>query len=226
MTTNVAPCHEAIDAKFRTILGVKFFNGDGPEAIREVEQGGLVLVPSGPGLKTLPDDRPYRDSLMAADLVLADSALMVMLWNLLERDSLRRLSGLEYMRDLLQSPDFRALHGTFWVMPSAESAKKNLAWLREQGIEVAAEDVYIAPRYDRPIEDPVLVDLRRSGAHSSLGGPVGVGLVDALLLEAKTLHSQVLGCPQTGSPDASPAPQFTQFTERIMGKKTSIYARF
>lgn len=161
MRTNTAPEHEAIAAnpQYRSILGIRFFNGDGPMAIRQIEHGGLVLVPAGPALKALPYDKSYRESLLGADLVLADSGLMVLLWNLLERDSLRRLSGLEYLRDLLRQPDVRALHGTFWVMASAASAEKNVAWLRGQGIDVAPEDVYIAPRYGKPIEDPTLVEL-------------------------------------------------------------------
>lgn len=145
------------DPQHRVILGIRFFNGNGPEAIRQIEHGGLVLVPSGPGLKTLPYDQAYREALLAADLVLTDSALMVLLWNLLERDSLRRLSGLEYLRDLLLLPDVRSFHGTFWVMPNTASSEKNVAWLRGQGLEIAPEDIYIAPRYGRTIEDPVLL---------------------------------------------------------------------
>ncbi|HVJ07686.1 MAG TPA: WecB/TagA/CpsF family glycosyltransferase [Acidisarcina sp.] len=182
MKTNVAEDHEALasDPQFRTILGIRFFNGDGPQAIRKIEHGGLVLVPSGPGLKTLPYDQPYRESLLDADLVLPDSGLMVLLWNMLERDSLRRLSGLEYLRDLVEQPDFRALHGTFWVMPSRESSERNLAWLRGQGIEIAPEDVYIAPRYGKPIEDPVLVELlnQRRPRHVML--TVGSGVQEIL----------------------------------------------
>lgn len=132
------------------------------------------------GLKTLPDDKPYREALLGADLVITDSGLMVMLWNILERDSVRRLSGLEYLRDLLRSEDVRALHGTFWVMSNPESAAKNLAWLKEQGIEVAPEDVYLAPRYGRPVEDPALVAILNQRRPKHVVVTVGGGVQEIL----------------------------------------------
>ncbi len=166
--------------QFRSILGIRFFNGDGPEAIRQIEHGGLVVVPAAPALKTLPDDKPYRDALLGADLVITDSALMVLVWNILERDSVRRLSGLEYLRDLLRREDVRVLHGTFWVMSNPESAAKNLAWLKEQGIEVAPEDVYLAPRYGKPVEDPELVAILNQRRPKHVIVTVGGGVQEIL----------------------------------------------
>lgn len=168
------------DSRHRTILGIRFFNGDGFEAIRQIQHGGLVLVPSGPGLKTLPYDRAYREALLAADLVLTDSALMVMLWNMLEGDSLHRLSGLKYLQGLLQQPGVRERHGTFWVMASADSAEKNVDWLRAQGIDVAPEDVYIAPRYGKTIEDPVLLERLKARRPRHVMLTVGGGVQEIL----------------------------------------------
>lgn len=168
------------DSEFRTILGIRFFNGDGPEALRMVAAGGLVVVPAGPALKSLPYNEPYRNALLGADLVLADSMLMVLLWNVLERDHLRRLSGLEYLRDLLEQPEARAIGGTFWVMSNEVSAEKNLAWLREQGIEVSPEDVYIAPQYGKTIEDPVLLQRLQERRPRNVVVTVGGGVQEIL----------------------------------------------
>ncbi len=54
-------------------------------------------------------------------------------------------------------------------MASEESARRNCAWLRRQGIELAADDIYIAPLYGKAIKDPVLlkrIDERRPGTLS------------------------------------------------------------
>ena len=142
---------------FRKILGISFFNGGATQAAGLLQDGGLLVVPAAPALKNLPWDAEYREALLGADVVITDSALMVMLWNLLERDSLRRLSGLEYMRALLQHEGFRRPGESFWIMASPASADKNISWLREQGLEVAKENYYLAPLYRRPIEDPELV---------------------------------------------------------------------
>ena len=144
--------------KFRRILGIDFFGGSAPEAIARMRKGGLLVVPAAPALKDLDRDVNYRESLLNADLAITDSAYMVLIWNLLQRDKLYRLSGLEYLRELLQEPDVRATGGTMWIMASPRSAQINLAWLREQGIEVTEDALHMAPMYGGTIDDPALLE--------------------------------------------------------------------
>jgi N-acetylglucosaminyldiphosphoundecaprenol N-acetyl-beta-D-mannosaminyltransferase len=144
-------------AQFRQILGIRFFVGDADEAIARISGGGLLVVPAAPALKNLAHDSEYREALQGADLVITDSAFMVMIWNRLKRDSIRRVSGLKYLSSLLKQPDFYQPGGSFWIMASEESAQRNCAWLRRQGIELAAADRYIAPLYGKTIIDPALL---------------------------------------------------------------------
>ena len=151
-------------AQFRQILGIRFFVGDADEAIARISGGGLLVVPAAPALKNLAHDSEYREALQGADLVITDSAFMVMIWNRLKRDSIRRVSGLKYLSSLLKQPDFYQPGGSFWILASEESARRNCAWLRRQGIELAAADRYIAPLYGKTIFDPALlrrIDERR-----------------------------------------------------------------
>jgi len=160
----------------RRILGIDFFNGEAREAIERIRRGGLLVVPAAPALINLPGDRAYRRALLQADLAIADSAFMVLVWNLLERDRIRRLSGLEYFSRLVEDPEFRRDGAAFYVMASEESARKNIAWLRCQGISVEKNQVYIAPMYAKGINDPVLLDrisaLRPKHVVITVGGGV------------------------------------------------------
>jgi N-acetylglucosaminyldiphosphoundecaprenol N-acetyl-beta-D-mannosaminyltransferase len=144
-------------AQFRQILGIRFFIGNADEAFARISDGGLLVVPAAPALKNLADDPAYREALQSADLVITDSAFMVMIWNRLKRDSIRRVSGLKYLSSLLKQPDFCQPGRSFWIMASDESAQRNCAWLRRQGIELAAADSYIAPQYGETVLDPVLL---------------------------------------------------------------------
>jgi N-acetylglucosaminyldiphosphoundecaprenol N-acetyl-beta-D-mannosaminyltransferase len=153
------------NSKFTQILGLNFFHGSAKEAADMMEGGGLLVVPAAPALRNLTQDPDYRQALLDADLVITDSGFMVLLWNLLQRDSISRLSGLEYMRELITRPDFRQPGRTFWVMASTESAAKNVTWLQSQGIRVEEEDYYVAPVYTCPIEDEKLLNrVRHHGA--------------------------------------------------------------
>jgi len=142
----------------RQILGVNFYVGDVQGAIRRLARGGLLVVPAAPALKDVAWNEDYREALTNADVAIADSAFMVLLWNLLQGDSIRRLSGLKYLRELLKCDDVRTPGSTFWVMAGRESAQKNINWLRSRGIELPHELVYQAPMYGQKLEDRFLID--------------------------------------------------------------------
>jgi UDP-N-acetyl-D-mannosaminuronic acid transferase (WecB/TagA/CpsF family) len=153
--------HGKLGQDDRTILGIRFFQGTAQEAIQRVQSGGLVVVPAAPALIHLGMNASYRESLLDADLVIADSAFMVLVWNWLQRDSVVRLSGLAYLRELLKQPDVRTPGRCVWIMASQKSAKRNLNWLSRQRIVVPESSVYKAPIYaaGAAIDDTALVEM-------------------------------------------------------------------
>jgi exopolysaccharide biosynthesis WecB/TagA/CpsF family protein len=173
------------DSEFRQILGIQFFVGEAQRAIDLLRNGGLLVVPAAPALKNLPEDIAYREALLGADLVITDSALMVMVWNFMQKDNIRRLSGLEYLVELLRCTDFRKLRRPFWIMASPASADTNLEWLRQQHIEVLPEDVYIAPIYGAVIEDEILLDQIRERRPTDVIVTIGGGTQERLGLYLK-----------------------------------------
>ena len=141
------------------ILGIDFFDGTAKSAVDIMRKGGLLVVPAAPALKELERNPGYRESLLNADLAITDSAFMVLIWNRLQSNPIRRLSGLEYLRELLLQPDVRQSGNTLWIMASPVSAQCNLEWLKEQGIIIPEDMVYMAPIYGRgPIADPALIE--------------------------------------------------------------------
>jgi UDP-N-acetyl-D-mannosaminuronic acid transferase (WecB/TagA/CpsF family) len=160
----------------RQILGVKFYAGDVHGAVERVSRGGLLVVPAAPALKDLSENASYREALLHADVAITDSALMVMIWNFIERDSLPRVSGLEYLRALLLLPEVREPGNTLWIMAGPASTKKNLAWLAAAGIQIPQHCVYEAPMYGAQIRDPALLEklhaLRPRHIVVTLGGGV------------------------------------------------------
>jgi UDP-N-acetyl-D-mannosaminuronic acid transferase (WecB/TagA/CpsF family) len=170
---------------FRRILGVRFFVGGPKEAIDMLRPGGLLVVPAAPALKNLPDDQGYREALLAADLVIADSSLMVMVWNFVQRDSIRRLSGLEYLSELLKIPEIKEAGNCFWIMPGPKSAARNLAWLDGRGVEVLPEDVYSAPHYGSVIDDKILLQRIRERKPAHIVVTIGGGTQERLGLYLK-----------------------------------------
>jgi len=131
-----------------TILGIRFFTGSASEAVEAALGGELVLAPSGPGMADdLVDSEAYREALLNADINLTDSGFMLELWRWSTGHRLPRLSGLGFLRTLLDHPLAKQAGNTFWVMPSEGEQNIHLKWLNANGVAVAPEDCYIAPRY-------------------------------------------------------------------------------
>jgi UDP-N-acetyl-D-mannosaminuronic acid transferase (WecB/TagA/CpsF family) len=141
------------------ILGIDFFDGSAKAAVEIMRNGGLLVVPAAPALKDLDSNHGYRESLLNADLAITDSAFMVLIWNLLQSSPVKRLSGLEYLRELLRQTDVRQPGNTLWIMANPKSAQRNLVWLKKQGITIPEALIYIAPIYSHgSISDPALLE--------------------------------------------------------------------
>jgi UDP-N-acetyl-D-mannosaminuronic acid transferase (WecB/TagA/CpsF family) len=176
----------ADDRAYRRILGLRFFVGDARKAVEIGARGGLVVVPAAPALMELRRDREYRQALLEADLAVTDSGFLVLLWNVMMRDRINRVSGLEYLKHLLARAEFREMGAALWVMPSQASLQRNLDWLRTKGYAVGREDCYVAPKYaEAAVVDDSLVKVvnERNPRHVIIG--LGGGVQEKLGLHLK-----------------------------------------
>jgi UDP-N-acetyl-D-mannosaminuronic acid transferase (WecB/TagA/CpsF family) len=185
------------EPQYRRILGIRFFVGDAPEAVELGARSGFVVVPAAPALLELERDDEYRQALLEADFAITDSGFLVLLWNLMNRDRIHRVSGLEYLRLLLARPELRIPRSTLWVMPSQASMDRNLAWLNANDYPFETADCHVAPRYPRgAVSDEALVELvnERHPRHIviCLGGGVQEKL--GLYLKRRSSGSPAIHC--------------------------------
>jgi exopolysaccharide biosynthesis WecB/TagA/CpsF family protein len=155
-------------AATRQILGIKFFNGDVGEAVAlMVQHGGFLVAPSGTCFTRLQEDAPYRRAMLAADLAIADSGLMVLMWRLVRREKIQRISGLKYLKHLLAKLKGGGSAEIFWILPSERARQKLLDWSRRYAFLIKIDKCYVAPKYGLEIEDRHLLALidERQPAH-------------------------------------------------------------
>lgn len=140
------------------ILGVEFFVGPVNQVVDDfVRAGGLLVVPAAPAMvKLRHEDELYRRAMTGADFAIADSGLMVLLWKLLKAKSVRRISGLKYLKRLIKHSSFRAPGNALLVLPSEIAKRRTLAWSRNENLSLDASDCYVAPYYGPTAEDPEL----------------------------------------------------------------------
>ncbi|MEN3368657.1 MAG: N-acetylglucosaminyldiphosphoundecaprenol N-acetyl-beta-D-mannosaminyltransferase [Verrucomicrobiota bacterium] len=143
--------------RFQQILGIRFFDGTPAGAVAYLKRvGGYVVVPAAPALVKLRYDEAFRAALVQSDLAIADSGLMVLLWKLFERRRISRISGLAYLKRLLELREIHEAGKAFWILPAASAAESAKKWLRDAGFGVSDEDFYIAPFYGAEVSDEVL----------------------------------------------------------------------
>jgi exopolysaccharide biosynthesis WecB/TagA/CpsF family protein len=165
----------------RQILGIRFFNGDVDEAIQSmVQRGGFLIAPSGTCFARLREDERYRSAVLTADLAIADSGLMVLLYRLFRRESLERISGLKYLKHLLATLKGAGIGAVFWIVPNERAARTLLDWSRREAVLITGENCYVAPRYEIEVGDPNLLALIERGrpAHVIIG--IGSGAQEKL----------------------------------------------
>jgi len=136
------------------ILGIRFFNGDVDEALASMfRQGGFLVAPSGTCFARLREDETYRHAVVGADLAIADSGLMVVLWRLLRREKVHRISGFKYLKHLVVKLKGEGNATVFWVLPSESARQKLLDWSSRERFSIKSENCYVAPRYGSEVED-------------------------------------------------------------------------
>ena len=167
------------------ILGVRFFNGTVDEAVEVMSSaGGLLAVPAAPALVKICHDEDYRRAVTSADMAIADSGAMVLLWKILTRRRVERISGLKFLKRLVARLASHLNERVLWIVPSESAHEKTIAWLRHSNLTATA-DFYIAPRYGAQVRDDALVDKidHHPPAHVVIG--IGGGVQEKLGLFLK-----------------------------------------
>jgi N-acetylglucosaminyldiphosphoundecaprenol N-acetyl-beta-D-mannosaminyltransferase len=147
-------------AATQQILGVRFFSGDVDEAVASMcRHGGFLVAPSGTCFARLREDKAYRRAVLAADLAIADSGLMVLIWRLLKRESVQRISGLRYMKHLIRKLKGEGNTEVFWILPTERAKRKLFDWSLHEGFKIKIDLCRSAPRYGLEIDDQHLLAL-------------------------------------------------------------------
>ena len=183
--------------RIHTILGIKFIGGTSREAVDEISRsGGLLVATAAPSRINLCRDEEYRQAILASDLAIADSGLMVLLWKLFTGETVPRISGLEYVKRLVEHESVGQSGAVLWVVATRSSGEKLLAFLRSgectrlcsgpppdelsSGTLVSEGDIFVAPKYGRPVVDEALLEMVRQNRPRHIVVAVGGGVQDKL----------------------------------------------
>jgi exopolysaccharide biosynthesis WecB/TagA/CpsF family protein len=144
------------------VLGISFFNGTAMEAVERLKRtGGLAVMPASPALIKLNYDTEYRLALQKADLALADSGLLVLLWRLVRRRRLKKISGITYLKCLLADCETRKNEKLSWIVSSETAKRKAIAWLHKCSFPVDEDECYVVDRETQEHAHALLFEIEK-----------------------------------------------------------------
>jgi UDP-N-acetyl-D-mannosaminuronic acid transferase (WecB/TagA/CpsF family) len=194
------------------IIGLSFLN-ETPEKIFEIlnEQGGLMTVPSGPGIASIPNEPLYYEALLTSDWCIADSGLMALVWNKISKNKVRRVSGLGFLNAFVVLYPKHQNQKLFLVNPTVTEQGANVAYFNSIGVQISEAYNYLAPMYAKnEITDSILLrrleDLKPHFIMLNIGG--GVQEVLGCWLKQNLSYKPAIIC--TGAAIAFKTGQQTQ----------------
>jgi N-acetylglucosaminyldiphosphoundecaprenol N-acetyl-beta-D-mannosaminyltransferase len=122
-----------IDEKYKTI---KFL----------LNKGGLLVLPSGPGLSDINKKASYRKALKNADMVLFDSGYLCLLLRI-KGIKVKKFSGFKFFKKLLDSLKSEHNAKIFLVDPDYKQSKINRRLFKNKNIPKIYQ--YVAPLYKK-----------------------------------------------------------------------------
>ena len=129
------------------IFGINFIDADYKTIKKKLDKGGLLVLPSGPGLATINNDKIYYDSIKKADLVLFDSGYLCLLLRLLKGLKVNKFSGFKFLKRFLLSLTNDKQKKIYLIDPSNKQSKTNKNYLKSKNINKIYQ--YVAPIYKK-----------------------------------------------------------------------------
>jgi len=124
-------------------LGIKFIDTNYLSIKKLLSKGGLVVLPSGPGLSSINKDFNYKLALQKSDIVLLDSGYFCILLRFLKNIKVKKFSGYKLLRNLIKDLK-KSKKRIFLIDPNLNESKINKRYLNIKNLSQ-----YIAPQYNK-----------------------------------------------------------------------------
>jgi len=129
------------------IFNISFIDSDFKNIKLLLDNGGLLVLPSGPGLATIKNDFRYYKALRNADLALFDSCYFFLLLRLFKNIKVKKFSGYKFIKKFIKSFDRKKQKKIYLIEPSINHSIINREYLKRKKINNIHQ--YIAPIYKK-----------------------------------------------------------------------------
>ena len=125
---------------------IKFINVDDKKFKSIINQDGLFVFPSGPGLASIKSESNYLKSLRNSDYVFFDSGFFVLLLRFLKNIHVEKFSGYKFLNLFFKYLKLNKNKSIFCIDPNINYSNSNKKYLKKLGIKKIYN--YVAPFYN------------------------------------------------------------------------------
>ena len=128
--------------------GINFYNLEYNDVLKKIKKGGLIVIPSGPGLATIRNDKEYHTSLKNSDVAILDSGFFCLLLLFIKFIKTKKFSGYLLIKKILDDRNLKN-DTFFFVDPNKQENIVNRKYLLSS--KIIKSFYYIAPIYKKKI---------------------------------------------------------------------------
>ena len=108
--------------------GINFYNLEYNDVLKKIKKGGLIVIPSGPGLATIRNDKEYHTSLKNSDVAILDSGFFCLLLLFIKFIKTKKFSGYLLIKKILNDRNLKN-DTFFFVDPNKQENIVNRKYL-------------------------------------------------------------------------------------------------
>ena len=174
---------------------ITFLDLDNDETKKIINNSGLFVFPSGPGLGTINQNNNYHNALKEADYVFFDSGYFVLLLKLLKNVSVKKYSGFKFLKFFFSYLSRNNDKSLFCIDPNDKFSQKNKKFFKKLRLNNIYS--YVAPIYNtQQIEDynliKILEEIKPDYVMTNIGG--GTQEILGLFLKKKLKFKTTILC--------------------------------
>jgi N-acetylglucosaminyldiphosphoundecaprenol N-acetyl-beta-D-mannosaminyltransferase len=140
------------------IFKIRFIDASLEEITEKIKAGGLMVVPSAPGLVTIFKDKSYYKSLKESNFAIFDSGFLCLCLLFLKGVIVQKVSGLAFISAFISNASKLESGSIFLIDPTAIESDANRDLFLRSKYTLKKTNQYIAPIYKKKvIEDSVLL---------------------------------------------------------------------
>ena len=141
------------------LFNIRFIDGNIDDVFKELDKGGVMVVPSAPVLSSSQNDENLLCALRNSSFAIFDSGYCCLCLLILKLIKVQKISGLKFLQEFVERANKFELNSLFSIDPSKNESNANKLLFYNHNYNLDSNHQYVAPLYkDNNVSDLILLN--------------------------------------------------------------------